>query len=251
MSTTVPNSYDAPLWQMKVHTQASQPRGLYVAVSGNTGSGKSTLLRSLGERIAKTATVIDERVLHHPWLDAMFYDPAKYAFGIQLNFLVQRHLALAGALSASNVVLIERSHLDDVLFVEELAQQGSIRDAEREAYLALHAELTKRIGLPDLLVLVDADPMTSLMRIREGELSGLRSEEFPSEAVKERFVRDWHNRYQQLHDDWIASSKSDSDFARVEIVDCRTIAPLEDRIRRVEASFAWSSLMARGTHPPR
>jgi deoxyadenosine/deoxycytidine kinase len=174
--------------------------GRYVAITGNTGSGKSSLVRELTRMLqegGKPAIGINERALHHPLLDLMFHIPKKYALGIQLNFLVQRHLILTRWLELGYIVVIERSHLDDRLFMETHLGEENVTQGEFSAYSSLFDVLSARLPDPDVLVFLDASPELSLMRLRASELAGERPEEFPDDHTKGRFVTEWSIRFKR------------------------------------------------------
>jgi deoxyadenosine/deoxycytidine kinase len=179
-----------------------EQRGLYVAVSGNTGAGKSTLVKALAQRLAPShpsVIGIDERSLHHPFLKSMFFDPTRYALGVQLNFAVQRFLMLTRWFDAGYTVIIERSHLDDELFINQHAAAGNITPEDQIAYAGIVKRLHDRIPFPDLLVCINVDADTSMKRIAQAETSGQRDREFPSDEVKWTFVSSWAERYQRFH----------------------------------------------------
>ena len=155
--------WDTSVWQL---TDASAPlaRGQYVAISGNTGAGKSTLVRALVDALrARDLPVIgiNERAFHHPLLPGMFADPARYAFGVQLNFMLQRHMALRHWLEHGHTVVMERSHLDDQMFVEQHAAQGTINAAQFDAYLQLAHVLHADVPFPTVFVCLDVPPALS------------------------------------------------------------------------------------------
>jgi len=177
--------------------------GKYVAISGNTGAGKSTLMRAIVSAAASLsikAVGIDERTLHHPFLKLMFSQPARYGFPVQINFLLQRHLVLLRWLSSGHTVIIERSHLDDQVFVDHLLDGGHISRDEHSAYVALANVLHKKIPLPDILVCLEVMPKVSMARIARDEASGKRPQEFPNESVKFSFVSSWYERINALHE---------------------------------------------------
>ena len=191
------------LWDLDSAGPAKAARGLYVAVSGNTAAGKSSLIAEIETRLRRhgvDALGVSERQFHHPYLRLMFSHPAEFSFGIQLTFLLQRHLVLLRNLvQLRRIVLIERSHFDDTLFVEEHCRSGNIDAQQRHAYDQLAEVLHSRIPAPDLLVLMNPTPESSLQRLAAAEASGQRPKEFPSEQVKEAWVRRWHGLYIELH----------------------------------------------------
>lgn len=177
---------------------ASELGGLYVAISGNTAAGKSSLIRAV--TTDRSMMAIQERSLHHPLLRLMFSAPEQFAFPIQLNFVLQRHLALQRHLGLGHCVIIERSHLDDELFIREHAKQGRLRPGELDAWLALWKVLHARLRWPDVLVLMNPPPELSLQRLTHAETTGQRPREFPDEPAKKAWVYRWHRAYEAFHD---------------------------------------------------
>jgi deoxyadenosine/deoxycytidine kinase len=209
-----PNSLDL-YWNSDVSAD-SPGGGVYIAITGNTGSGKSTLVAEVTRRLREKnmhAIGINERVIHHPLLDLMFHKPEKYAFGIQLNFLVQRHLILSRWLELGYVVVVERSHLDDRLFMETHLNQNNVNSAEFIAYDSLFEALARRLPEPDYIVFLDAHAELSLARLKAAEAAGERPEEFPDEETKRRFVVEWRDRFQR-HYSTLLAAKAEGKFCK-------------------------------------
>ena len=185
-------------------------KGFYVAVSGNTGSGKSTLVKLLADKLRANGDpniiAVNERVFHHPLLKLMFREPGTYSFLIQLNFLLQRHLCLKRLLSLGKTIVIERSHLDDTLFLEHLYEENFITEIERALYLDLSVQLNKDLREPDLWLCLNIDAQTSYERVTSAEASGERPVEFPNDVIKLEFIQGWSKRYNTFFDS--ISSKS-------------------------------------------
>lgn len=177
---------------------AKELGGLYVAISGNTAAGKSSLISAISARDSSLVT-IQERSLHHPLLRLMFSDPDQFAFPIQLNFVLQRHLVLYRHLGLGHSVIIERSHLDDELFIREHADQGRLRSGELDAWFALWNVLHARLRWPDVLVLMNPPPELSLQRLSHAEETGQRPREFPDEQSKKAWIYRWYESYEAFH----------------------------------------------------
>lgn len=201
--------------------------GLYVAISGNTSAGKSTLIRALQE-LDHDLITIQERSLHHPLLRMMFSDPDRYAFPIQLNFVLQRHLALYSHLSYGHRVIIERSHLDDELFIREHFDQGRVNAAELDAWLAFSNTLTVRLRDPDVLVLMNPPAEVSLRRLTHAEETGQRPREFPDEESKRAWVCRWHDAYEGFHADLRARDWTDTTL--IEIDSAESTEVIRDKV---------------------
>lgn len=175
-------------------------QGRYIAVSGNTGAGKSTLVKAIRDNLRKTSTNvigINERVLHHPLLKLMFSLPDEYSFIVQLNFMIQRYAILYRWLSLGYTVVMERSHLDDRLFVEDHVKKNHITLKEYDAYLALAEIFNEKLPEPNIYVYLKAHPTLSISRLTAAERLKERPKEFPDEAVKRSFVEDWYLAFEE------------------------------------------------------
>jgi deoxyadenosine/deoxycytidine kinase len=205
---------------------------LYVAISGNTAAGKSSLIAELERRLYSLgfpAVGISERVFHHQYLRLMFSNPREFAFPIQLSFLVERYmLLLRNLVGLRRTVILERCHFDDLLFVEEHFQAGNIAEDQRSTYDQLALVLHARIPHPDVLVLMNPTPETSLERLTQAEQRADRPKEFPSDEAKERWVRRWHAMYVDLHNQYRQRTAEDLAWAGTTLVE---VDPAQDRER--------------------
>lgn len=195
---------------------------IYLSVSGNTGAGKSTLIQAVVELAAArgiSMVGVSERTFHHPLLRRMFADPAVYAFPIQLNFMLQRHLFLLRHLELGHVVLMERSHLDDEMFLREHVEADNISVEQRNAYLQLATVLHRNVPVPDVFLLLDVPPAVSMARIRQSEENGGRPREFPNDDVKLRWVHRWYQLYQNYHAELRHMHATDPTFARTMLIE--------------------------------
>lgn len=198
----IPNT-EPELWDVSSPVPVGL-RGIYIAISGNTGAGKSTLIRQVVERahnLGMSILGVSERTLHHPYLRRMFSDPSHYAFPIQLNFMLQRYLLLYRQIELGRSVFMERSHLDDALFVQEHYLEGNISSAQLDAYKYLVNVLHDQLPVPDLFILLNPNPEISIERVRLAEQRGDRPREFPSEIAKEQWIHRWYHLYKAFHSD--------------------------------------------------
>jgi deoxyadenosine/deoxycytidine kinase len=180
--------------------QAADPAPRYVAVTGNTGSGKSTLVRAIAAALAREqspAIGIDENSLHHPFIDRLFHAPEAYSFEIQLNFMLQRVMMVKRWIDAGYTVVMERSHLDDPVFIRHLLERGYVGEREHNIYMDLWRALERRMPLPDLLVYLSVSPDVSVQRLTAAETEGRRPAEFPDERTKKEWVSTWWRLYEE------------------------------------------------------
>jgi deoxyadenosine/deoxycytidine kinase len=210
------------MWDVDPSTTPGPHRGIYVAISGNTGAGKSSLIEDVVAQGAKRGIVVrgvSERTFHHPLLRLMFADPVGYAFGVQLNFMLQRALFLRRHLELGHSLIIERSHLDDDMFVREHLRAGNISRAQYMAYREVAAILHRDLQVPDIVVMLKVTAADSLRRVVEDEMNGVRPVEFPSQAAKRLWVERWHDLYGALHEDLRRQCRKDPTFSRTTLLD--------------------------------
>ncbi|WP_404955621.1 deoxynucleoside kinase [Streptomyces sp. 147326] len=228
--TAAPDAYDITT------PVARTGRGLYVAVSGNTSGGKSTLVEQLRRELdadGVPAIGVSERAFHHRFLPLMFSRSSEFAFPIQLSFMLERHMVLLRNLALGRTVVMERSHLDDILFVREHAAAGNIAADQFAAYRGLAHVLHARIPAPDVLVLMNPPAEVSLKRLAAAEEAGERPREFPDEAAKRGWVERWHEMYEDLHAQFRERRANDPEFARVSLLEVDPEAPAGSAVPEV------------------
>jgi len=160
----------------------------------------------------------------------MFSNPSKYGFGIQLNFLLQRHLAILRSLELGKFIIIERSHLDDQLFVDTLYAQSYISAEEYAAYRTVKQVLDSKIRDPHYYFYLDTPPEVSLERLKTSEITGERPIEFPDDNVKEAFVRSWYTRYQEFYGSLLNLKSQGKCFAETTFLALDERLTLEDKV---------------------
>ena len=163
----------------------SPHRGLFITLEGIDGSGKSTQMRLLAERLRREGREVVEN-----------YEPGGTAIGMQVRRILldsdnqelcpTAELLLYFACRAQNVEqwilpAIEQGKivLSDRFTDSTLAYQGVARGLGKDVVLALDRIACRGLQ-PDLTLLIDIDPETSLERARsrnrENEESGLPAE---------------------------------------------------------------------------
>lgn len=198
-------------------------KGTYIAVSGNTGAGKSTIVNLISDKARHEAidvVCINERILHHPLSMLMFHFPEDYSLPIQLEFLIHRHLLLYRWLSLGHIVVIERSHLDDRLFMDHLLEANHVTSEEHAAYTELANILDKRIQDPDMYIYLDVKPGTSMERLKRSEEEGSRPKEFPDESSKLSFVSSWYRKYTAFYESIITQQRAGTRFQNMQLIRC-------------------------------
>jgi deoxyadenosine/deoxycytidine kinase len=165
-----------------------------VGISGQICSGKSTLVKGLAAELDFQA--LPERPDVNPYLERYYKDPAAWAFQNFLFFLEQSVADQVGALGQPRGAVQERlpeEHLD--VFGREFHAQGFLSDEDLALIVRLKEAMTSRLSPPDLLVHLDVDPGTALVRLsgraRDAEV-GVSLDYLQALGVRyERFVEQW------------------------------------------------------------
>jgi len=135
----------------------------YIAVEGPIGVGKTALARRLANEIG--GRLVLEGVEDNSFLRLFYEDPRRYAFHVQLEFLLgryrqQRELAADGVGG--------RSVVSDYLFAKDGIFAGvTLDDAELGLYRQLFDLLDAQIPRPDLVVYLEARPDVLQDRIKK------------------------------------------------------------------------------------
>lgn len=133
---------------------------IQIIVEGMTASGKSTIVNLLSERLAFKVMPEEFRDPHD--LLSRFHHERRWAFPMQLNFLVTRFAQYLCA-SEENDYILDRSIFGDKVYAMLYYRQGYFRDSQLGCYLTLYDSLLRYVKNPRLLVLVRC-PFDEIMR---------------------------------------------------------------------------------------
>ncbi|WP_414148790.1 deoxynucleoside kinase [Erwinia sp. BNK-24-b] len=176
---------------------------IYICLSGNTGVGKSTLLKRLSARLFNEDShtiAIDEKSIHHPFLPYLFDDTANYGYLIQLNFMIQRALIIKSWLGKGFNLVMERSHLEDYIFINFMFKAEYISKTQYKSYINLWERINDLLIEPDIIVFIDYPVNYSLTHLQNDEKYGIRPREFINEDTKVKWIKGWHAEYQHFID---------------------------------------------------
>ncbi|VEI21179.1 Deoxynucleoside kinase [Serratia plymuthica] len=174
---------------------------LYICLSGNSGVGKSTLLKRLSAYLFKGDShtiAIDEKSVHHSLLPYLFDDTINYGYLIQLNFMIQRALIIKSWLDKGFNLVMERSHIEDYVFINFMLKAEYISKIQYDSYINLLARINELLVEPDIIAFIDYSVEHSLAHLQDDKIHGVRPEEFPDEDMKVKWIKGWHDEYQHF-----------------------------------------------------
>ena len=143
-----------------------------IVVEGMTASGKSTVVDLLAERLG--LKVMPEEFRDQYDLLRRFHHERRWAFPMQLNFLVTRFAQYLCATEEESYVL-DRSIFGDKIYATLYHRLGYFSDSQYGMYLTLYDNIIRHLDMPDLLVVLhcpyDEIMRRILLRGREDEIS--------------------------------------------------------------------------------
>ncbi|MBQ6774149.1 MAG: deoxynucleoside kinase [Synergistaceae bacterium] len=133
---------------------------IQIIVEGMTASGKSTIVNLLAERLGFKVMPEEFRDSHD--LLSRFHHERRWAFPMQLNFLVTRFAQYLCASEEDNYIL-DRSIFGDKVYAALYYKKGYFHDSQFGCYLTLYDSLLRYVKNPKLLILVRC-PFEEIMR---------------------------------------------------------------------------------------
>ncbi len=152
----------------------------YICVEGPIGAGKTELVAALTEKL-QAQVMLDQE---NPFLPAFYQDMEKYAFQVQLYFLLSRFQQQKDLAQQS---LFSKSMICDYLFQKDrlfasLTLSGAEFALYEKVYSLLHGTITK----PDVIIYLQKTADQLLKRISKNneELSLLLSKPYMENVVQ-------------------------------------------------------------------
>ncbi|MDR1874210.1 MAG: deoxynucleoside kinase [Synergistaceae bacterium] len=133
---------------------------IQIIVEGMTASGKSTVVDLLSKRLG--FEVMPEEFRDQLDLLSRFHHDRRWAFPMQLNFLVTRFAQYLCA-SEEDRYIMDRSIFGDKVYATLYYRLGYFRDSQFGCYLTLYDSLLRYTKPPRLLILVHC-PFEEIMR---------------------------------------------------------------------------------------
>ncbi len=135
----------------------------YVAVEGAIGAGKTSLAELLAQKM--DARLILEETEQNPFLPDFYKDKRRYAFQIQLFFLLSRHKQQQELFA---IDLFHKKVISDYFFDKDrIFASVNLDEREFHLYEKLLSILEKDIPKPDLVIYLQTSSEVLLERIKE------------------------------------------------------------------------------------
>ncbi len=121
----------------------------FIAIEGNIGAGKTSLTKMLARDY--NAKVILERFAENPFLPKFYENPDRYAFQVEMSFLIDRYQQLIEDLQ--HLDLFKDFIVSDYYFTKSLIfARNTLDESEYQLYRRFFTVIYKTIPKPDLYV---------------------------------------------------------------------------------------------------
>ncbi len=139
-------------------------KGLYYfAIEGVIGVGKTSLTRLVGERL--DAKLILEQSASNPYLEDFYRDPRRYAFQIQLFFLLSRYRQL---LNLPQGELFHKYLIADYVFAKDkIFAYLNLEHRDLVLYERVATLLEKELPKPDLVIYLQSNTERLIANIKK------------------------------------------------------------------------------------
>ena len=127
----------------------------FIAIEGNIGSGKTSLANKIAFQNASTRLIL-ENFSDNQFLPKFYHDSEKYAFPLELSFLIERYRQLE--LEYGNFDLLKKPIVSDYYFYKSLIfAKANLKEQEFNIYSSLFNIICGSWPKPDLLIYLDLD----------------------------------------------------------------------------------------------
>jgi len=105
--------------------------------------------------------------IHGDVLNLFYSDQKKYAFSLQLDFLVKRFTQQQQIAWSDENTIQDRSIYEDMIFANMFKKIGWIMDIDYKIYKELFRMMSKSMRHPNVILYLDVDPKIALERIQK------------------------------------------------------------------------------------
>lgn len=120
-----------------------------IAIEGNIGAGKTSLAQKLAEHTG--AELLWEHFEENPYLADFYAEPERYAFQLELYFLLQRHEAFKG-LQNDALYISDHTPAKSLFFAEV-----NLRGAELDMFRKIYSSIQHNSFIPDITLYLYRD----------------------------------------------------------------------------------------------
>ncbi|MBN2201233.1 deoxynucleoside kinase [bacterium] len=193
----------------------------YIAIEGVIGAGKTSLARLLAERM--NANLVFEASEENPYLEDFYRDPQRFAFQLQLFFLITRYRQLLGIPQQD----LFHSHLiADYLFAKDkIFAYLNLERRDLILYEKVATLMEKELPKPDLAIYLQSSTERLIEHIRRRNRKYERN-------ISPDYIRQLNEAYNTYFFHYretplLVVNTSEIDFVR-------NTEDLEDLIRQIE-----------------
>jgi len=137
--------------------------GGYIAIEGPIGVGKTSLAQALGLRLG--ARIVLEDTDSNPFIARFYQDPEKYAFAVQLYFLLTRYNQQRQL--AQQDLFAQATGTDYLLAKDRIFARLNLDPDELVLYEGVYRLLDGQLARPDLVVYLRARVEVLAERLRK------------------------------------------------------------------------------------
>ena len=136
----------------------------YVTIEGNIGAGKTTLASLLAKEFG--GRMILEQFRENPYLAKFYEDKERYAFQLEMSFLLERYQQLNRILSEPHI--FEQFVVSDYMFTKSLLfAKINLSREEHQLFRHLFDLINKKLPTPDVIFYLHADSANLLENIKK------------------------------------------------------------------------------------
>lgn len=193
----------------------------YIAIEGVIGAGKTSLARLLAERM--NANLVFEASEENPYLEDFYRDPQRFAFQLQLFFLITRYRQLLGIPQQD---LFHGHLIADYLFAKDkIFAYLNLERRDLILYEKVATLMEKELPKPDLAIYLQSSTERLIEHIRQ------RNRKF-ERNISPDYIRQLNEAYNTFFFHYretplLVVNTSEIDFVR-------NAEDLEDLIRQIE-----------------
>lgn len=136
----------------------------YITIEGNIGAGKTTLAQMLSGEYG--GTCILEQFRENPYLAKFYEDPERYAFQLEMSFMLERYRQLNQVLGTPHI--FEKFVVSDYMFTKSLLfAKINLSREEHQLFRHLFDLIWKKLPQPDVIFYLHADAAHLLDNIKK------------------------------------------------------------------------------------